>query len=198
MGGQSIKKLNRLLEKAEELFFKYGYNGVSVDQIAFEACISKMTLYKHFHSKEDLFIEIMKNVAEYHNRIIMERLNENCHAIERIEALYTYMLQLAGQFPAILTRDILEQPNLMERIKDIKLTMAKNMWRCILEDGIKKGELRPMDIDFVCQLLIGLPMAFMDADYFNEDTKMHELMEKLFDFMKYGMLGDKDNQNMRS
>jgi len=67
-----------------------------------------------------------------------------------------------------------------------------------LEDGIKKGELRPMDIDFVCQLLIGLPMAFMDADYFNEDTKMHELMEKLFDFMKYGMLGDKDNQNMRS
>ncbi|HYE84351.1 MAG TPA: TetR/AcrR family transcriptional regulator [Clostridia bacterium] len=190
MTGQSKIKHNRLIKKAEDLFLKYGYSRVSVDQIAFEAGVSKMTLYKHFHSKENLFIEVMKNQAEYHYKIIMEIINKNYHAIEKVEAFYTYLHQLAVQFPPILTRDIFEHPSLMEQIKDIKIAMAENMWRCILEDGIKKGEIRPLDVDFVCQLLLGLPQVFMNVDYFDEETKMSEFIKKLFDFMKYGMLGD--------
>ena len=57
MANQSQKKFDRLMEKSKELFWKYGYNGVSVDQIAKEAGISKMTIYKHFSSKEDLLFK---------------------------------------------------------------------------------------------------------------------------------------------
>lgn len=63
MISQSEIKYNRLMEKAEELFISLGYKGVSMDQIAKEAGISKMTIYKYFSSKEELFVKDRKSVV---------------------------------------------------------------------------------------------------------------------------------------
>ncbi len=194
MAGQSKKKLNRLMEKAEELFFKYGYSGVSVDQIAAEAGISKMTLYKYFHSKEDLFVEVLIRMTDYHNTIIMEKLGENYHAIEKFKFLYTYLIQLVNQLPPILTKDVLEHTGIFEKIKAYKEKIALDMWRYILEDGIKKGEIRQMDVGFASELLLRLPVAFMNTEYFSDEMKIKKFLENLFDFMKYGLLGGMENQ----
>jgi len=89
MANQSQKKLDRLMEKSEELFWKYGYNGVSVDQIAKEAGISKMTIYKHFSSKEELFIQVLMDYAIYHTNKTMEIIEGKYHTFDKIESLYT-------------------------------------------------------------------------------------------------------------
>lgn len=193
MTGESQKKLDRLLKKAEDLFLRYGYSAVSVDQIAEEAGISKMTIYKHFTSKENLFIQVMINVSEYHNKIIMDKINEKYHSMEKFEALYTYMLQLASQFPPILSKDIMEHSGIFEKIKSYKEKMALGMWRSILEDGIKKGEIRPLDIDFVSSLLLRLPVTFIDTNYYSNEAVLRKFMENLFDFIKYGMMGGMEN-----
>ena len=52
MNRHTEKKLNNLLEKSKELFWKFGYNAVTVDRIADETGISKMTIYKYFNSKK--------------------------------------------------------------------------------------------------------------------------------------------------
>ena len=44
----------RLLEAAAELFYKYGIRGVGVEAIAGAAGTNKMTLYRHFGSKDEL------------------------------------------------------------------------------------------------------------------------------------------------
>lgn len=193
MAGQSQKKIDRLMKKAEELFLKYGYSGISVDQIAEEAGISKMTLYKHFHSKENLFIKVMINISEYHYKIITDKINEKYHSMDKFEALYIYMLQLSSQFPPILTKDILEHASIFEKIKNYKEKIALEMWRSILEDGIKKGEIRPLDVDFVSGLLLRLPFAFMNTDYYSSEAKLKKFMENLFDFIKFGMMGGMDD-----
>ena len=48
----------RILAAAHELFYKHGIHVVSVDQIAEAASSNKMTLYRHFKSKD----ELVKNV----------------------------------------------------------------------------------------------------------------------------------------
>lgn len=193
MAGQSEKKLERLRQKAEELFFTYGYGGVSVDQIASEAGISKMTVYKHFHSKEDLLVDVLTDYIDRVFIIIMEKVNENYHTVEKIEAIFNYTIQEAQKFPPILTRDVFKYPSIMDRVGKYKINKAKKMWKIILEDGMKKGEIRPIDVDFVCELLMGLPYAFVDTDYFKDEAGISELMVKLYDFMKYGMLGKADS-----
>ena len=49
-----------ILETAKRLFLSLGYEGVSMDQIAAEAGVSKLTVYSHFGDKETLFAEAAK------------------------------------------------------------------------------------------------------------------------------------------
>lgn len=189
MAGQSQKKLDRLLEKAEELFFKYGYNGVSVDQIAMEAGISKMTIYKHFHTKEDLFIKVIGNDIKYQLDEARRLMDEKYHTLDKIEVLYSYSMDAAKKYPHILLKDIVERATLLESIASIKQELALPLWRHILEDGISKNEIRSMDIDFVSELLMNMPKAITNLDFLSDEAKLVKFFGNFIDFLKYGLLG---------
>lgn len=50
------ERLQRILATAARQFHEHGLSGTSMDAIAAEAGVSKMTVYSHFPSKGDLFI----------------------------------------------------------------------------------------------------------------------------------------------
>lgn len=50
----------RLFQTAARLFHQHGYRAVGVDAIAAEAGIGKMTLYRHFPSKDDLIVAYLR------------------------------------------------------------------------------------------------------------------------------------------
>lgn len=54
----------RICQAATELFAKHGYNKTSMDEIAKKALLGKATIYYHFPSKEDLFIEAVWQKAD--------------------------------------------------------------------------------------------------------------------------------------
>lgn len=53
---KDLGKRTAILEVAKRLFPIHGFDGVSMDQIAAEAGVSKLTVYSHFGDKESLFI----------------------------------------------------------------------------------------------------------------------------------------------
>ncbi len=53
---KDLGKRAAILEAAKRLFPQHGFDGVSMDQIAAEAGVSKLTVYSHFGDKESLFI----------------------------------------------------------------------------------------------------------------------------------------------
>lgn len=57
---KDLSKGAAILEAAKKLFVEQGYEGVSMDQIAAEAGVSKLTVYSHFGDKETLFGEAAK------------------------------------------------------------------------------------------------------------------------------------------
>ncbi len=54
----------RIIETARDLFRKHGFRGVGVDAIAEAADTNKMTLYRHFGSKDDLIVACLRKVAQ--------------------------------------------------------------------------------------------------------------------------------------
>jgi AcrR family transcriptional regulator len=54
---------HRILTAARELFYSRGIRGVSVDEIAAAARTNKMTLYRHFESKDLLIAEYLRGLA---------------------------------------------------------------------------------------------------------------------------------------
>jgi AcrR family transcriptional regulator len=54
---------DRIAGAARDLFHKHGIRGIGVDAIAEAAGTNKMTLYRHFGSKDDLIIQCLRDVA---------------------------------------------------------------------------------------------------------------------------------------
>jgi TetR/AcrR family transcriptional regulator, mexJK operon transcriptional repressor len=57
---KDLEKRAAILEAAKNLFPQRGFEGVSMDAIAAEAGVSKLTVYSHFKDKETLFTEAVK------------------------------------------------------------------------------------------------------------------------------------------
>jgi len=60
----SRSKRAAIIDVAKRHFFEHGYSGANLDRIAAEAAVSKVTIYSHFGSKEDLFLHVMGEVIE--------------------------------------------------------------------------------------------------------------------------------------
>src|SRR5258707_2870801 len=61
--GERIPPRARILAAAGELFYREGIRAVGVEAIAEAAGTNKMTLYRHFASKDDLVAEYLRETA---------------------------------------------------------------------------------------------------------------------------------------
>lgn len=68
---KSDAKHRAILRGAKAVFLKSGFGGTSMDEVASRARVSKMTVYRHFDSKEDLFAGVITDLC---NRIVAEDL----------------------------------------------------------------------------------------------------------------------------
>lgn len=91
-GTRSARKREAILEAATEVFLKSGYLGTNMDEIAALSHVSKQTVYKHFSSKEALFIEIVTGMTDTTGDAVHDHfppLGENDDLASYLEA-YAY------------------------------------------------------------------------------------------------------------
>src|SRR5579863_3991211 len=62
----------RIVESAQDLFHRHGIRGVGVETIAEAAGTNKMTLYRHFDSKDQLILEYLNYKARKSEEIWAE------------------------------------------------------------------------------------------------------------------------------
>jgi len=69
---------DRILETAQRLFYQDGFRAVGIDTIVAEAGVAKMSLYRHFPSKDDLIVAYLEDS----NRRFWEWLDDATREIE--------------------------------------------------------------------------------------------------------------------
>lgn len=106
-------KRQAILHAAQALFLRNGYEGTSMEAIAGEAEVSKLTVYSHFSDKDTLYAAAIRNVcesqmpqlffehpAETDIRILLQRIGDAfCLLINGPEslALHRLLVRMAGQ-----------------------------------------------------------------------------------------------------
>ena len=55
---------DQLIDTALELFYREGFHATGIDKILAEAGVAKMTLYKHFKSKDELILAVLRRRDE--------------------------------------------------------------------------------------------------------------------------------------
>ncbi|MCT0207197.1 TetR/AcrR family transcriptional regulator [Synechococcus sp. CS-1332] len=71
---RSSAKRDALLDTAEELFTRQGYRAVGIDTVLAQAGVAKMTLYKHFKSKEELIAAVLEQRGSAIAAALAERI----------------------------------------------------------------------------------------------------------------------------
>ncbi len=61
---KDLAKRAAILDAAKRMFTQHGFEGASMDQIATEAGVSKLTVYSHFGDKDSLFVAAVRAYCE--------------------------------------------------------------------------------------------------------------------------------------
>jgi AcrR family transcriptional regulator len=119
----------RLLNAAEEVFVRDGYEAAQLDEIAALAGRSKGAVYTHFKSKEDLFLALFEHRTRTFITQLTNRLETCTNQEQSLEAFREFYVELAhDKVWPILTLEFklfaLRHPESKERLRKA-LDMAK-------------------------------------------------------------------------
>jgi AcrR family transcriptional regulator len=122
----------RLLDAAEGVFVRDGYEGAQLDEIAATAGRSKGAVYTHFKSKEDLFLVLYEHQIRSHIDRLVNGLRKCTNRKQSLEAFREFYVELARDrtWP-ILTLEFklfaLRHPDSKERLRRaFELSKATN------------------------------------------------------------------------
>jgi AcrR family transcriptional regulator len=85
----AIRPRERIIKTARDLFRRHGIRGVGVDTIAEKAGTNKMTLYRHFGSKDELVIVCLREF-EHEAEILWQGL-EKAHPDDPLAQLHGWV-----------------------------------------------------------------------------------------------------------
>ncbi len=77
---QQFDTLKALQERAFDLFGRYGYDGVSIGDIAKSANLSKGALYWHYSGKEALFLDCLKRLHAIFDEYVFQPMTQQADA----------------------------------------------------------------------------------------------------------------------
>jgi TetR/AcrR family transcriptional regulator, cholesterol catabolism regulator len=144
-----IPQKQQIIIKAHELFMRYGFKAVTVDEIAKACGISKKTLYEHYNDKKQIIFETlsyMDNVYQEKERQTMQ------HAANAIEEGLFVMHEIEKDLMSMNANCI---PDLQKYYPEAFLAFNNNCQAQIntlkkhLKRGIKEGYFRKtINVDF--------------------------------------------------
>ena len=175
MGKETTK--NALLEAGKQVFLERGYNHSGIEAILQTAGVPKGSFYYYFESKEHLYEGVVQQMFEAMTEALRGALETSDGPGERLLSFLEANFKVLAGRPAYAR--LLEQemdiikifldnlkpdtaPRFVQRIAPLLAEL-----RALLEEGVKSGVFRPIDIDAVLPLLLmlvrtsvrGIPLA---------------------------------------
>ena len=149
----------RLLAAAQMLIEEGGYGPASVIAIAARAGVAAGTLYRHFASKEELFVEVFRTVCQREERAMRAAGGEmppDASAAERLETVLGTFAERALRNPRLAWALIAEPVD--PRVDAERLAYRGRYAALIAEAlvaGIAAGELPAQDVELTAAALVG-------------------------------------------
>jgi len=163
-----IKK-QTIIDSALKLFSTKGFEGTSVREIAADAGVNVAMINYYFLSKEKLFESVVEYRASVLQGIFTELVNNTELApIEKMDIVIDQTIERKfsnSQFHHLLHRELsLEhRPQLRNAISDI-LLKNMNPVKKIIQNGIKDGVFKPVDIELTLTTLLGTIHYLLTSD----------------------------------
>jgi AcrR family transcriptional regulator len=149
-----------ILAAARGLFIQQGYHGLAMRQIAEAVGVSKPALYYHFRDKEELFLAVVQAALDKMEGLLERAAAQKGGARQQIGALIHTILDQPAEQRAMVRLASQE----LTQLSDAARTALQESYRerflqkiqAILQSGIIRGELRPVDPELATWTLLGM------------------------------------------
>ena len=148
----------RLLRAAQQLTEEGGYGAASVAAIAARAGVAAGTLYRHFDSKEGLFVELFRAVCSREEEVMREAAAAmgSTSAVRRLEEVLVTFAERALRNPRLAWALIAEP---VDPLVDAERLAYRERYATVVADelraAIAAGELPDQDVELTAAALVG-------------------------------------------
>jgi len=180
----------RIQQKARELFMRYGFRSVTMDEIAGQTGISKKTLYQFFEDKDALVETVMHAEIEFMQTQCTKQMREAENAIEEIfldmDALEPMMDAMNPQIVFDLEKFY---PQTFQKFKKHKNTFLLEIIKKNLERGIQEELYRnDFDIDIIARFRLESSFAIFNPDLFpHSKYSLQRVSTEIYQHYLYGI-----------
>lgn len=137
----------QILKGAEELFFRYGIKGITMDDVAKHLSMSKRTIYEKFPNKDAIIEILLKQHLKKHLEDFKKFRNSSTNAIEEILMMLQPLKELFESMnPRLLFELKKFHPQAWEDFQKFKKTALMETLITNMKRGIKE-DLYRNDID---------------------------------------------------
>lgn len=152
---QDTDTRSRILLGARDLFFRYGFSKVTMDEAAESMGMSKKTLYKHFPSKEDLLQAVAgDHITECDSELKAICRRKDASPLKKLQSLMNYIAELYGRMSEALVHDLRRSaPGIWKQVDACRRDHIFSEFGGMIKDGRNKGMFRK-DVDERLFLLI--------------------------------------------
>ncbi len=147
---------NEIIQKATELYKKYGLKSVTMDDVARECMISKKTLYKYVNDKVDLITQAFRNEFEIQTKRFASISEKKLNAVEEILEIRKNIISMIKTYKPALEYDmykyypVIHRELIEKKSKFIYQVKIKNLTK-----GINEGLFYDdIDIDLIAKRMV--------------------------------------------
>jgi TetR/AcrR family transcriptional regulator len=158
----------KIIIAARDEFAIAGFHGARVDQIASRAGVNKAMIYYHFHSKANLYREVinehLSRIGEFLDRNI-ETENDPELIFLNIAGFFEKMFRERASFAPIFLREMASGGELIRQAftRMISEYGLDHKLKSIIERGKKDGTFRDLDCMHTIFSFIGMNLYYMMA-----------------------------------
>jgi len=194
---------HRILVVARHHLFRFGYNALTMDDLAHELGMSKKTLYQHFSGKdaiiETIVDEIGRSVRQELEAVLAEPKASFPQKLRSIVDTVAPRLSLLS--PAMLRELQRYAPRIHQKIDDLRQKNIPSVFGRLFRSGMAEGMLRPdLDPDFAAQFWLQAIRGLVHPDTLAV-TRLStgETLHKALDLFAGGLLtpaGRKEHEKL--
>jgi AcrR family transcriptional regulator len=150
---RSERSRKRILDSARAIFFEQGFERANLDEVARKAGLAKGTIYRHFDSKAELYVEVLVHNADAFLERMRRVVDPRDTAADQMRRLarfyfdhYTGQLEYFRIFWAIDNQRLIGElpPNLVAIVTEV-WRRALSLLAEVIERGVAAREFAPCD-----------------------------------------------------
>jgi TetR/AcrR family transcriptional regulator, cholesterol catabolism regulator len=195
---KSPQQRRTILRAAARLFRDRSFLATTIDDIALQAKVNKATIYYYFRSKSYLLYEILTEALSTLNEGARTAFTSSPSWKEKIRAIVRVHVEMEVERTSLGGIAIFERKNLptsLRKAYDNQRANYEQVWREILQEGIKAGEIRPEDMHLTVRLILGLINSV--ALWFKQKGSLspEKIASEISEFIIRGILFHINSQN---